>query len=134
MRPMTRNNIEQHLRKMFPYGHQDFISKIIDLAALHSKKNFKYAYGGEPFGNFKREAVIMSLYPQIKWNTYLGVCLSNMLKQLDATLWEYNSGHSDKAIESMDKCLEDVSVYAVIAQIMVKEMNKDDSSNSTDSA
>lgn len=113
--------LTQELHKEYPHGHPDFIPITLDEITLHSTKNFKYAYKGNPLGNFNRVAEIMKLYPQIDWATPLGVCLMYSLKQLDATFWMMNSGHSVDALEGIDGCLTDVSVYAKLGRIIAKQ-------------
>jgi len=109
------------LNKAFPHGHKDFIPMSIEEMELHSKKNFKYAFGGDPLGNFDRVSTIMAQYPKVNWATRLGVDIIYSLKQLDAVLWMMNSGHSADALEGIGSCLEDVSVYAKLGRIIHKE-------------
>ena len=114
---MNIHQIEKHLRKLFPYGHEGFIPMQIQKMKLHSDKNFKYAFGGRPLGNFDRVAKIMALYPTMNWARPECVALLYSLKQLDASLYMLEKGHGAKAIEGIDECLADDSVYKDIARL-----------------
>ncbi len=114
-------DLEVILRKAYPYGHEEFIPLMLKAIEMHSRKNFGYAFGGDPLGNFKRVAIIKQLYKGLEWDTPLGVALSNMLKQFDAAFWQLSHGYEDNA-EGVRARLGDVNVYSAIAMILVKEM------------
>ncbi len=97
---------------------------LLEQMELHSVKNFKYAYGGDPMGNFYRVAEIMKLYPGIDWAQPECVALVYSLKQLDATFWMLNSGHDAKSLEGIDACLNDVGVYAALTRL-IRRTRKD---------
>ena len=118
---MKKQEIAKALREECPHGHPDFIPMTLDEVKLHSDKNYKYAFGGDPLGNFNRVANIMVQYPKVDWATPLGVCLIYALKQLDATFWMMNSGHDPVEVEGMDGCLGDLSVYSKIARLIRKK-------------
>uniref|UniRef100_A0A6M3J401 Uncharacterized protein n=1 Tax=viral metagenome TaxID=1070528 RepID=A0A6M3J401_9ZZZZ len=113
--------VAEQLRKAFPHGHPDFIPMTLEEMKLHSEKNFKYTFRGNPLGNFKRVAEIMKMYPNIDWAQPACVALVYSLKQLDAAFWMLNSGHDTKSIEGIDTCLEDVSVYAKLTRLCRKD-------------
>jgi len=111
------SSITEDLKKLFPHGHPDFIKFQIDKMKLHSDKNHDYASGGDPMGNFNREAVIFSLYPKFKMDSPVGVALSLMVKQFDAAMWMYSNELDSKTGEGLPKRLDDMSVYCDLAKI-----------------
>jgi len=112
-------SLRDHLKKQFPYGHERFIELCIEEMALHSKKNYDYAHGGNPLGNFTRVANILSNYPGLKLTPAV-IALIYMFKQLDSTLWQLSQGYEGE-VEGMDKRLEDVHVYAKLARILLEK-------------
>lgn len=102
------------------YGHPRFYELSKMEAQLHSDKNHDYALGGDPLGNFKREAAILSLYPNLDHSDPAVVALLNMMKQLDAALWMLSNKHNP-IIEGPVQRLADVSVYAKLAMILLEE-------------
>ena len=116
---MKMKLVEQ-LRELFPNGHPKFTDMTIDELKLHSDKNYDYAFGGDPLGNFNRVALILSQYPNLDICKPEIVALVYMLKQLDAVLWMMAKGHKGQ-VEGIDKRLEDVHVYAKIARIILGE-------------
>ena len=121
---MNRKKIEHDLRVEYPHGHSDFIPMTLDEMSLHSSKNFKYAFGGDPLGNFNRVSALMKMYPKVDWAQPLCVALIYFLKQLDSVLWMLNSGHDPSAVEGMDACLGDISVYSKIMRLIKKEADR----------
>lgn len=119
----TQNERKQHmtdyLKKMFPYGHEDFIPMSIDEMELHSTKNHDYAFGGDPLGNLIRGSQILSLYPKLDLSDPTVYAMVLMLKQLDAALWMKNQGHIAK-VEGIVARMTDVSVYSKIVCILEK--------------
>ena len=110
----------KELRKLFEHGHPDFIPIMVDLMELHSKKNYDYAHGGNPLGNFYRRAYILRNYPGLDLRYPVAVALVDLLKQIDAALWQVSQNFEGK-IEGVEDRLKDVAVYSVLAMIMVKE-------------
>ena len=108
------DNAIQALRDACPHGHPRFVELLAEAAKLHSDKNHDYASGGSPLGNFERVSTILSLYPKLPLNEPVVVMLIYMLKQLDATLWSYNSCINAK-VEGRIPRLKDVFVYSGIA-------------------
>lgn len=104
----------QLLREACPNGHKRFVDLITEMAQLHSDKNHDYAVGGTPLGNFERVAHILSLYPDLDLSDPVVVIMVYMMKQIDATLWNLNTGHETK-VEDPIKRLQDVCVYSGIA-------------------
>lgn len=111
--------IAQELKSVFPWGHPDFIPRMLEIIELHALKNFDYAHGGNPLGNFTRTAAIMQLYPKFPWATDYGCATVQMLKQLDAFLWQAQDPHFAPKVEGGDARLRDVTVFAQLISIMV---------------
>jgi hypothetical protein len=105
------------LRQSFPFGHPQFLPKLVKLAELHSAKNYDYAHGGDPLGNFTRRAKILALYPKLDMGDPLHVTLVDMLKQLDAALWVATEGYTP-SVEGFTSRVNDVAVYALIASLL----------------
>jgi hypothetical protein len=119
--------ITRWLRDLFPHGHKDYISMAIREMELHSKKNFDYASGGDALGNFKRVANILSNYPGLKTTgpqEPAVVALTYALKQLDQVLWSLSRGWAGE-VEGMEDRLMDISVYAKLAIILLREPTED---------
>jgi len=95
---------------------------MLDIIKLHSDKNHDYALGGPPLGNFERTAKIMALYPEYPWATTYGVAVVQMLKQLDAFLWQTRSPGFEAKVEGADSRLRDVTVFAQLIAIMLTEL------------
>ena len=106
------------------HGHPDFYKITQEEIELHSSKNKDYAQGGDPLGNFKRVASILSLYPGLKPSTPIVVALIYALKQLDAALWMLSQGYEGK-VENIDTRLQDVHVYMKLARILHREEKHD---------
>lgn len=108
------------LRETFPHGHPGFIPLLIDAMELHSRKNYGYAYGGDPLSNFDRRAAILKLYPNLDDSDPVVVAAKDILKQLDAGLWQLNIGHTDEE-ETIIKRFADVLVYAGLVILLTSE-------------
>lgn len=113
-------NAVKALRQQHPHGHPEFLPISIGEVALHSDKNHDYAHGGPPLGNFERVGAILGLYPKLDHSQPIVVCLSFLLKQLDAVLWGLNQRIVPKVEGALPR-LKDISVYAKIAMCMVKD-------------
>ena len=87
---------------------------------LYGDKNHDYARDGDPNGNFKRVAAIKALYPGFPDDKPIGVCITYMLKQLDAAMYMLSKGYEAK-VESVDKRLGDISVYSKIGMCILQE-------------
>lgn len=109
--------IETNMREFFPHGHPDFVAKCIQEMNLHSNKNFDYAAGGDPCGNFLRVANILKMYPGLKLSDPAIVAFIYALKQMDAYLWIKSNGHKTKS-EGKSERLRDISIYAKITDIL----------------
>jgi len=94
----------------------DFESITRDELNLYAEKNKDYTQGGDPMGNFKRVASILSNY-KLDLADPVTVCLVYMLKQLDAALWMLSQGYEGD-VENVDTRLRDVSVYVKIARLL----------------
>lgn len=116
----TREEIEASLRKLYPHGHPDFIRMSLDEMELHSKKNYDYAAGGDPLGNFTRVAKIFENYPELKLSNPVVVGIVYSMKQLDQVLWSLNRGFEGE-IEGIDTRLGDNSVYSKLEIILNRE-------------
>jgi hypothetical protein len=112
--------IEEQLRERFTHGHPDFIEKCLAEIDLHNDKNFDYTAGGDPLGNFKRVANILSMYPNLDASDAAIVAMIYALKQVDAYLWSKSNGHISRC-ESPAARLRDISVYAKIIDIIDSE-------------
>ena len=101
------------LREMYPHGHPMFTQLLVEIAELHSNKNFDYARGGDPLGNFKRCAEVLEMSPALfAWTL--------VMKQIDAINWAFLQGGEQK-VESLSDKLRDVAVYALLIMIMLEE-------------
>lgn len=115
--------IMNELKKQFPHGHPDFIPMTIEEIELHSKKNYDYAAGGKPTGNFDRVGKIVEMYPNIKWWRPQNVAIFYSLKQLDAYLWLEN-GDREGGVENKSTRLGDISVYSKIARMIINNSKR----------
>lgn len=120
---LTLGEIEKTLRELFPHGHEDFIGMTIEEMDLHSRKNFDYAGGGKPTGNFDRVGAIVSMYPNVKWGKPQNVAMFYSLKQIDAYLWLENTDR-DGAVEGKDARMGDVSIYSKIMRLIMRDKKK----------
>jgi hypothetical protein len=114
------DTIIQKLHTMFPNGHDQFIPITLDEIKLHSQKNYDYAHGGRATGNFDRVAKILAMYPGLKMSQPQNVAIVYLLKQLDAALWMESQGH-EAVVEGTDDRWRDISVYAKLVRILIKE-------------
>ena len=101
------------------YGHPLYYTLTEAEKELHSRKNKDYAQGGDPLGNFKRVAGILSLY-NLDVSQPAAVALVYMFKQLDAVLWMLSNKYEGE-VEGIDERLQDVHIYAKLARILLKE-------------
>jgi hypothetical protein len=113
---LTMPQILDTLRRFFPNGHQHFIPLTLKELELHSNKNFDYANGGDPLGNFKRVAALLQQYPYLDLATPQGVIVLYLLKQLDAYLWAKSQAYSPQ-VEGLNARLQDISVYIKLLMI-----------------
>ena len=111
------------IRHQFPHGHPAFTRRIVNEADLHSKKNFDYASGGNPLGNFLRVSKILQQYPGLQLSDPAVVAAVYMLKQLDAYFW-IKSNKIETKSEGIQERLGDVSVYSKIIAIIEQEGGK----------
>ena len=107
------------LRRVFPHGHEKFIELSLQEMSLHSKKNYDYAHGGDPLGNFVRVASILSNYPRLKLTAPV-VALVYAMKQLDAVLWQLSQGY-EGTVEGIDDKAMDIHVYVKLFRILLEE-------------
>lgn len=98
------------------YGHPMFYKLTEEEKELHSVKNYDYAAGGHPLGNFTRVSTIKRLYPNMDWASPEGVAATYLLKQLDAAFWLMSGGHKAK-VEGPITRWRDISVYSKIIMI-----------------
>ncbi len=85
---------------------------------LYRIKNKDYTGNqGDIYGNFNRVAKIFSLYPNLKLSDPRVVCLTYLMKQLDATLWMLNQGYEGE-VENIDTRLQDVTIYSKICRLL----------------
>ena len=101
------------LRRLYPHGHPKFSEILTELAELHSNKNFDYARGGDPLGNFQRCAKVLETTP-------ISFAWSLVSKQIDAVNWALLQGGLQK-VESIRDKLRDIAVYSILMMIMLEE-------------
>jgi len=102
------------------FGHPMFYELTKDEIKLHSSKNKDYAWGGDPLGNFRRVANILSQYPGLPVSLPAIVAIVYALKQLDAVLWMIAMGY-EGGVETIDSRLTDIHVYMKLARILLRE-------------
>lgn len=102
-------------------GHPFFYEQTKAEEELHDRKNFDYAAGGHPLGNFTRVASILALYPGLNLSDPVVVSVVYALKQWDAALWMLSNGHSSITGEDVHTRLADVSIYAKLARCLLKD-------------
>ena len=102
------------------YGHPDFYRLCEEEMDLHSRKNYDYAAGGNPLGNFNRVSAILAMYPGLKPSDPAVVAITYLMKQLDASLWMLSNGHEAK-VEGQKERWQDISVYSKIISILISE-------------
>ena len=107
----------QELKKNFPHGHPDFIPMTLDELKLHSEKNYDYAKGGDPLGNFDRVSGALTamgypISPEM-------VAMVYAFKQLDAAIYMMVEGY-EGTTEDFDTRMRDVHVYAKIIRLLHK--------------
>jgi len=120
-------DILRSLSSEYPHGHPDFIPMTLKEVSLHSSKNYDYAAGGDPLGNFRRVASILGQYPKLDLSDPTVVAIVYAMKQVDAVLWMLSQKREGK-IEDVNSRLGDVSVYVKLAMILHKEGAKSDES------
>ena len=113
-------NVHEQLRKEYPHGHDRYIPMTLEELALHSAKNFDYAGGGDPLGNFKRVGTLLSQYPKLDVSDPAVYCLVLGLKQLDAALCLLSRGE-EGGVENVGTRLTDLAVYAKLARLLWEE-------------
>lgn len=102
------------------HGHPRIYEILEELGELHSKKNYDYAAGDDPLGDFKRRATIFGLYPGLDLSDPAVVALTDLMKQLNAALWFYSNKHKAK-VEGKRGRMRDVSVYSMINMVLEEE-------------
>lgn len=100
------------------HGHPDFYKILGEMADLHETKSKDYAKDGDPLGNFNRVSAVLKVWgfdipPEL-------VGLIYMLKQLDCAMWMLSQGYEGE-MESFDKRLEDVGIYAPLNRILARQ-------------
>jgi len=108
------------LREAFPHGHVDFNPMTLKEMKLHSEKNYDYAAGGDPLGNFNRVAAILGQYKGLSLSDPTVIAIVYAMKQIDACLWMLSQKREGK-IEDVNSRLGDVSVYVKLAMILHKQ-------------
>jgi hypothetical protein len=96
---------------------RDFEQLTMEELNLYLAKNKDYTKGGSPYGNFERVSTILSLYPNLKLSDKRVVCITYLMKQLDAALWMLNQGYEGE-VENIDSRLQDVHIYAKICRLL----------------
>jgi len=109
-------------KKNRKYGHRRFYEILEEEAELHAAKNRDYTRGGDPLGNAKRVAAILSLYPGLDPSKPEIVFMIYALKQLDAFLW-MSAGDYEGSVEGRGERLADISVYGKLIRIICEEQD-----------
>lgn len=124
---MLREQLVQFLKKEFPACHPKFCELVVDELSLCNAKNSDYSGGqtNDLLGNFHRNANLLSQYNFLKENdrAALKYCLILLLKQVDAVFLMVSQNYEGR-VENLSTRLQDVSVYAKIAQILAKEQSE----------
>jgi hypothetical protein len=104
------------------YGHKRFYEMTKEEEQLHSSKNFDYAGGGDPLGNFNRVAELVDKYNILSapHSTRTKVAIIYQLKQFDCFMDAYGKGKKMK-VEGFHSRIQDISVYAKLIDIMLEE-------------
>ena len=108
------------------HGHPYFYEQTTAEEDLHSRKNYDYARGGDPLGNFNRVAGILRFYPGLDHTDPVVVAIVYALKQWDAALWMLNNGHQSVTGEGLHERLGDVSIYAKLARCILRDQAKEE--------
>lgn len=110
--------------KLTKYGHPRFYKLTEEENEVHSRKNYDYAHGGRPLGNFERRAAILALYPNLDLSDPVVIAVIDIFKQLDAAMWMLNSSHESKNSEDFGTRMGDVSIYAKLSRILWEERSQ----------
>lgn len=107
-------------------GHPRFHELLKQIGDLHNRKNKDYAEGMKegPLGNFKRVSAIMKNYPEMDWDSPLGVSIIYSLKQLDAALTLRSTKKQSVTGEPIAARLTDIAIYALLGIILEEEEPK----------
>jgi len=102
------------------HGHPKFYKIVEELKELHSKKNFDYAGGGDPLGNFHRCGSMMKALLSNGGYEDLKVLLVYMSKQFDGVIDMIGKNRTAQ-VEGIKDKLTDIAVYSIIARIIYEE-------------
>ena len=118
-----REKALEAMRELCPQGHPDFYEALVNAGELHNVKNYDYAGDGDPMGNFKRVAKMVEsiIGPD---NGPAKVAMIYAAKQFDAVIDMLAHGRVGKS-ESLDDKLQDLSIYAQLARILLRESGHD---------
>ena len=105
------------------HGHPKFYTIIKELAVLHSRKNFDYAGGGDPLGNFHRCGEMVKALLSDGDLADMKTALIYMSKQVDAVIDMIGKGRKEQ-VEGITDKLNDIAVYAILARILYEERKK----------
>lgn len=112
-----KGRLKELIEEMFPNSAPGFIDLTIKEIELHAEKNHDYARGGDAFGNFKRNAAHLAMYPNLKLSDPRVFALVLAMKQIDAVLWSLNVGTPTK-VENIGRRLKDIYIYAKIVELI----------------
>ena len=113
---MNITKVTMDLTKEFKGGHPGFVPLAVQEMVTHANKNVEYTKGGDPLGNAKRVANILSNYPKLDIGSPTTVYLIYMMKHLDAILHMLSEGY-EGSIEDIDSRLLDVGVYTKLIRL-----------------
>jgi hypothetical protein len=106
------------------YGHPLFYKIVEELKRLHSEKSRQYATTDNPLGNFVRCGKMISKFLKPSIDPVLAACMFLMAKQVDAVYDMVAEGKQD-TYDSLDDKFSDISVYSIIARIIIAEKRKE---------
>ena len=104
------------------HGHPRFKEIVEEIVQLHSEKNRQYATKETPLGNFYRTGNIIKKMLKPGILPELASCLSFMSKQVDG-VYEIVGEGKQNTIESLHDKLRDITVYSILAMILIEEAN-----------
>lgn len=109
------------------FGHPMFYKILEELADLHDRKNRDYATPEDPLQNFYRVAEGCKKYNLITEGFEpVKIALIYAYKQWDAALKLLGRGEKG-GVEGIPDRLRDIAVYAILAEIIYKELSQNKS-------
>ena len=113
----------EDLKKGKYYGHPMFYRIMLEELKLHSDKNKQYATQNNPLANFQRTGRLVRKLLKPNINPALASAMILMSKQIDAVYEMVGEGKKNTVEELEDK-FKDISIYANLCIIILREMNE----------